>query len=278
MMEIRYLGTAAAEGWPAVFCDCDICRRARKLGGKELRTRTQAIVDRQILIDFPPDTYTHALKYSLQLGQIQHLLVTHSHMDHFFPVELIHRHEHFGHNVKGMLHVYGNETVERAFYDAVLIDRFKMHPLEEAVRFIKLEPFADFMADGYHITPVLADHDKRENCFIYIIEKDGKCLLYGHDTGINLSQEAWNCIFSHKYDLVSLDATMGKKQIDGYHMGLPDDLTFIKMLEERGCIHHNTIKVMNHFSHNGGMTHEQLEAFGEEHGMVASYDGMKVLF
>lgn len=278
MMEIQYLGTAAAEGWPAVFCDCDICRRARKLGGKELRTRTQAIVDRKILIDFPPDTYTHALKYTLQLGQIQHLLVTHSHMDHFFPVELIHRHEHFGHNVKGMLHVYGNETVERAFYDAVLIDRFKMHPLEEAVRFIKLEPFADFMADGYHITPVLADHDKRENCFIYIIEKDGKCLLYGHDTGINLSQEAWNCIFSHKYDLVSLDATMGKKQIDGYHMGLPDDLTFIKMLEERGCIHHNTIKVMNHFSHNGGMTHEQLEAFGEEHGMVASYDGMKVLF
>jgi len=278
MMEIQYLGTAAAEGWPAVFCDCDICRRARKLGGKELRTRTQAIVDRKILIDFPPDTYTHALKYSLQLGQIQHLLVTHSHMDHFFPVELIHRHEHFGHNVKGMLHVYGNETVERAFYDAVLIDRFKMHPLEEAVRFIKLEPFADFMADGYHITPVLADHDKRENCFIYIIEKDGKCLLYGHDTGINLSQEAWNCIFSHKYDLVSLDATMGKKQIDGYHMGLPDDLTFIKMLEERGCIHHNTIKVMNHFSHNGGMTHEQLEAFGKEHGMIASYDGMKVLF
>lgn len=278
MMEIQYLGTAAAEGWPAVFCDCDICRRARKLGGKELRTRTQAIVDRKILIDFPPDTYTHALKYSLQLGQIQHLLVTHSHMDHFFPVELIHRHEHFGHNVKGMLYVYGNETVERAFYDAVLIDRFKMHPLEEAVRFIKLEPFADFMADGYHITPVLADHDKRENCFIYIIEKDGKCLLYGHDTGINLSQEAWNCIFSHKYDLVSLDATMGKKQIDGYHMGLPDDLTFIKMLEERGCIHHNTIKVMNHFSHNGGMTHEQLEAFGKEHGMIASYDGMKVLF
>lgn len=278
MMEIQYLGTAAAEGWPAVFCDCDICRRARKLGGKELRTRTQAIVDGKILIDFPPDTYTHALKYSLQLGQIQHLLVTHSHMDHFFPVELIHRHEHFGHNVKGMLHVYGNETVERAFYDAVLIDRFKMHPLEEAVRFIKLEPFADFMADGYHITPVLADHDKRENCFIYIIEKDGKCLLYGHDTGINLSQEAWNCIFSHKYDLVSLDATMGKKQIDGYHMGLPDDLTFVKMLEERGCIHHNTIKVMNHFSHNGGMTHEQLEAFGKEHGMIASYDGMKVLF
>lgn len=277
-MEIRYLGTAAAEGWPALFCDCDICRRARKIGGKELRTRTQSMIDGKLLIDFPPDTYTHALNNSLQLGKVQHLLVTHSHMDHFFPVELIHRHEHFGHRAEGMLHVYGNEAVEKAFYDAVLIERFKVHPLDDAVKFVRLEPFADFMAGGYHVVPVPADHDKRETCFIYIIEKDEKCLLYGHDTGMNLSEDAWECIFRYKYDLISLDATMGKKQIPGYHMGLPDDIAFTKLLEEQGCIFEKTVKVINHFSHNGEMTHEQLEAFAAEHGMIASYDGMKVLF
>ncbi|MCI7100229.1 MAG: MBL fold metallo-hydrolase [Lachnospiraceae bacterium] len=277
-MEIQYLGTAAAEGWPALFCDCGICRRARQVRGKELRTRTQSIIDGQILVDFPPDTYAHALNYSLQLGQIQHLLITHSHMDHFFPVELIHRHEHFGHNAKGILHVYGNEAVEKAFYDAVLIDRFKVHPLDDHVKFIRLEPFADFIADGYHIIPVPADHDKRETCFIYIIEKDGKCLLYGHDTGLNLTQEAWNCIFSHKYDLISMDATMGRKQIGGYHMGLPDDVEFARLLEEKGCIDEHTVRVINHFSHNGEMTHEELDQFAREHGMIASYDGMKVNF
>lgn len=277
-MELHYLGTAAAEGCPALFCDCEICRKAREVGGKELRTRTQAIVDGKILIDFPPDTYTHALNNSLQLGQIQHLLVTHSHMDHFFPVELIHRHEHFGHNAKGMLYVYGNDAVEKAFYDAVLIDRFKVHPLDEAVKFVRMEPLADFMADDYHIIPVPADHDKREICYIFIIEKDGKSLLYAHDTGVNLSKEAWECIYSYKYDLISLDATMGKKQIGGYHMGLPDDIAFAEMLEERGCIDKNTIRVINHFSHNGEMTHEQLENFAKEHGMIAAYDGMKMVF
>lgn len=275
-MEIQYLGTAAAEGLPALFCSCETCQKARNAGGKEVRTRTQSIVDGKILIDFPPDTYTHALHYSLQLGQVQHLLVTHSHMDHFFPVELIHRHEHFGHNAKGMLHVYGNEAVEKAFYDAVLIDRFKVHPLDEAVRFVRLEPFGDFIADGYHIIPVPADHDKRETCYIYIIEKGGKCLLYGHDTGMNLSNEAWDCIFSCKYDLISLDATMGRKMIDGYHMGLLDDLAFTEKLKERGCIRPDTVKVINHFSHNGGMSHGELEAFAEEHGLTAAYDGMKV--
>ncbi len=275
-MEIQYLGTAAAEGLPALFCSCETCQRARKAGGKEVRTRTQSIVDGKILIDFPPDTYTHALNHSLQLGQIQHLLITHSHMDHFFPVELIHRHEHFGHNAKGMLHVYGNEAVEKAFYDAVLIDRFKVHPLDEAVKFVRLEPFADFMADDYHIIPIPADHDRRETCFIYIIEKEGKCFLYGHDTGMNLSDEAWNCIYSYKYDLISLDATMGRKMTEGYHMGLQDDITFSSMLEERGCFRPDTVKVINHFSHNGGMTHEELETFARGHGMTAAYDGMKV--
>lgn len=277
-MEIQYLGTAAAEGWPALFCDCEICRNARMAGGKELRTRTQSIIDGRILIDFPPDTYTHALRFSLELGKIRHLLITHSHMDHFFPVELIHRHEHFGHHAEGLLHVYGNEAVEKAFYDAVLIDRFRVHPLDEAVKFIRLEPFADFMAEGYHVIPVPADHDKRETCFIYIIEKDGKCLLYGHDTGIKLSEEAWECIFRHTYDLISLDATMGKKQIDGYHMGLPDDLEMCRILKERGCIRENTVKVLNHFSHNGEMTHGELESFAARHGMTAAYDGMKVQF
>ncbi len=235
-------------------------------------------MDGKILIDFPPDTYAHALGYSLQLGKIKHLLVTHSHMDHFFPVELIHRHEHFGHHAEGMLHVYGNEAVEEAFYGAVLIDRFRVHPLDEAVKFVRLKPFGDFMADGYHIIPVPADHDKREQCFIYIIEKDGKCILYGHDTGMALSREAWDCIFSHKYGLVSLDATMGKKQTDGYHMGLPDGIAFVKLLEAQGCLQEDTVKVINHFSHNGEMTHQQLEEFAETHGMKAAFDGMKVAF
>ncbi|MDO4170845.1 MAG: MBL fold metallo-hydrolase [Lachnospiraceae bacterium] len=277
-MEIQYLGTAAGEGWPALFCDCDICRYARKVGGRELRTRTQALIDGKLLIDFPPDTYEHALKHTLQLGKIKNLLITHSHMDHFFPVELIHRHEHFGHKTEGVLHVYGNETTQKIFYDAVLIDRFQAHPLDDVVTFTVVEPFVDFTVDGYHVIPVAADHDKREKCLIYIIEKNDKCMLYGHDTGVNLSEQAWECIFNHQYDLISLDATMGWKQTPEYHMGIPNDIEFSNRLKEKGCLKLNTKIVINHFSHNGEMTHEQLELFAKEHGMIAAYDGMKVLF
>ena len=40
----------------------------------------------------------------------------------------------------------------------------------------------------------------------------------------------------------------------------------------------STVKVVSHFSHNGEMTHAQLEEFAGEHGMIAAYDGMRVEF
>ena len=83
-MKLKYLGTAAAEGWPALFCKCESCERARKFGGKNIRTRSQSIIDNRLLIDFGPDTYLHVLQHHMPLEDIHHVLVTHSHIDHLY--------------------------------------------------------------------------------------------------------------------------------------------------------------------------------------------------
>ena len=44
-MNIQFLGTAAAEGIPALFCKCRVCQNALAVRGKEIKTRSQAIVD-----------------------------------------------------------------------------------------------------------------------------------------------------------------------------------------------------------------------------------------
>ena len=33
-MKLKYFGTAAAEGWPGLFCSCPTCEEARRLGEK----------------------------------------------------------------------------------------------------------------------------------------------------------------------------------------------------------------------------------------------------
>ena len=53
-MEILFLGTAAAEGTPAVFCDCKMCRYAREKGGKEIRSRSGALIDGKLKISVLP--------------------------------------------------------------------------------------------------------------------------------------------------------------------------------------------------------------------------------
>src|ERR1700680_3510978 len=61
LMKLRFLGTAASEGYPDAFCDCANCRRAREVRGRSLRRRSAALVNDDLLIDFGPDLMAAAL-------------------------------------------------------------------------------------------------------------------------------------------------------------------------------------------------------------------------
>ena len=138
-MKFRYLGTAAAEGFPAMFCRCDACEEARRLGGINLRTRSQALIGEDLLLDFPPDTYAHAMRYGLRLDAVKYLFVTHAHCDHFSPDDLTMRGAPYSHRMRqARLNVYGNDGVEELFERA----RADM-PAEmaESYTFVLLSPY-----------------------------------------------------------------------------------------------------------------------------------------
>ena len=66
-MKIKFLGTAAAEGVPAIGCCCEVCKKARALGGRNIRSRSQALINNDLLIEFNPDTVWHMNAYGLAL-------------------------------------------------------------------------------------------------------------------------------------------------------------------------------------------------------------------
>ena len=96
-MKIKYLGTAAAEGIPGIFCECETCKRAAALGGRNIRTRSQAIIDDTLLIDFPADTYMHYLKWGVPINKIKACIITRSHADHLYLLEIEMRKRGFSH-------------------------------------------------------------------------------------------------------------------------------------------------------------------------------------
>ena len=270
-MKITYYGTAAGEAWPGVFCDCELCRKARLLGGKNIRTRSQALVNQDLLLDLPPENNIHSLLLGLDLQKVEALLFTHSHSDHCYPEDLEFLREPYSHTRKGLMEVFGNPSVEQRFLDTGV----GLGGEKERFRFHRLLPGDSFTVLGYRVLALRATHTKTEQCLFYRIEKDGKSLLYAHDTGA-LSEENMEMLASAggKLDLVSLDCTQQKYRESGYHMGFYDDVEQKERLIKAGLADGKTIWVVNHFSHNGGWLHEELEAHAEKYGFLASYDGM----
>lgn len=87
-MKIKYLGTAAAEGVPAIFCRCEVCRKSKAAGGRNIRTRSQSIIDDRLLLDFCPDTFIHTLRDNIDLISIKSCFITHAHEDHLYPQDI----------------------------------------------------------------------------------------------------------------------------------------------------------------------------------------------
>lgn len=275
-MKIKYFGTAAAEGWPGIFCRCDVCKKATELGGKNLRSRSQALIGDSLLVDFPPDSYYHMLHDGLNLPEIQHIIITHSHQDHFYPLDLNMRGNGFSDEVKGMLHIYGNAHVEKMFNETVS-QAGAFCQLDKRLAFHLLENFVPLEIAGYKVTPLTALHDRRENCVIFLIEKDGKTLLYANDTGL-FPDETYEFLQGRKLDLVSFDCTMMRVKEGTNHMGLADNVLVKEKLTELGCIHDGTEYVVTHFSHHGGLLHHELEEEAAKLGFIAAYDGLTVEF
>ena len=276
-MKLKYLGTAAAEGIPGVFCTCPVCTHARENKGKNIRTRSQALLDGKILFDFPADTYMRDIASgftAVDLPAIRHVFITHSHSDHFYPAELELRRSVFVlQEPIEILNVYGNKAV---------MDAFRSNNMDEWSKgynvYHFMEAFKPVEADGYKITPLTAKHSDNEDCLFYMAEHDGKALLYAHDTGF-FPETVWEHFGKTKirFDLVSLDCTSMTGRDGGYHMGILDCAEMRKRLFSIGAADEKTVFVLNHFSHGGGLNHEELCAAAAKENFLVSWDGFEVI-
>jgi phosphoribosyl 1,2-cyclic phosphate phosphodiesterase len=275
-MKIKYLGTAAAEGWPALFCECQSCKKARELGKRNIRTRSQAIIDETLLVDFPPDAYMHVLSEGLQLSSVKTLLITHSHQDHFYPLDLILRGKPYAHSpITKVLDIYGNDAV-KLLYERALKEENNSSNLTEIEQFHEIHTMEEFSTtDSYHITALAAAHKENENCLLYLIEKEGKCMFYANDSGW-YPEKTWEKLKDKHIDLVSMDCTNGNGYCERYHMGIDNNRQVKERMLQIGCADEKTKFVITHFSHNANLTQEDLELEVDKDGFLVAYDGFEL--
>ncbi len=268
-MKLKYLGTGASEGFPGVFCQCDACKRARGLGGKNLRRRSSAVLDGRILVDIPPDLYGSSLLQGVDLSQVPNIVVTHVHEDHFYLHELSNFTEPFAHRIDGpVVRFHGSVTVRDAF-DAKYGDE-----LDGLVQMVTLDAFVPTRVGGHTVTALPASHGAGVS-FIYLFESEGKRLLYANDTGLP-SEVVWQYLQGKRLDLVSMDCTSIIGESYATHMTISDNLKLRQRLRDMGSADDATVFVATHFSHNGILMHEEIEARFAGTGVCVAYDGFEV--
>ena len=279
-MKLQYIGTAAAEAVPALFCECEVCKRARKAGGKSIRGRSGAMIDGRLMLDFPPDIYFQSLRLGLELWNVEAILFTHSHCDHVAPTEVCMRDEgcycHLSPDRAGRkLQIFCSGEVRDLLREA--FRREFGDPDRPFCAFHLLKAFETVSVLDYEVTPLPARHAFSEQAFIYLIRRAGRTLLYAHDTG-DLYDENYDFLRRQgiRLDAASLDCTSFSRP-DGYsHMGLSNVEQTVNRLKEIGSVGPETKLIVNHFSHNCADTYENMVKTAEPYGVTVSYDGMTV--
>jgi phosphoribosyl 1,2-cyclic phosphate phosphodiesterase len=286
-MRLRFLGTAASEGYPDAFCDCDNCRRAREAGGRSLRCRSAALIDDDLLIDFGPDLIAAALMQGVSLARVRYCLQTHEHADHLDPDNLVSRSADSG--------VYGNPRLEYYASEGALAkaaaglglrgpggvadpaagERLNLttHPVG---------PFESFEVGPYRVRSVKANHAPEHlTAMLYLIEREGRTLFYATDTG-ELPEETWADLAARRragsppIHLIALDHTFGMKERVRGHLNADQFLEMIGRMRAEQLLAGDARIFAHHFAHHANPVYEELAAFAAGRGYEIAYDGLVV--
>lgn len=265
-MKIRLLGTGAAEGIPAFLSGSRVSEHARQHGGKDVRTRSGALIDGCLKIDLPPDTLLHIHRDRLDARDWTGLIFTHSDDDHFAYREIQYGLHPFSGEEILTFQIYGNEVICK-----VLACEYPNWPME--VNLIK--SFEPFKHGPYAITPIRSNHKDDEDSVNFLIQKDGRTLLYGTDTGV-WHEPTWNFLSGWKLDALVLECTEGLSSTAYWgHLDANEMIAVVERLRSMGVVTPETFITSTHHSHNGNATHAELEAHLNPHGIQVGYDGME---
>lgn len=264
-MIIQLLGTGAADGIPAFFGDSRVSSHARAQGGKDRRTRSAALVDGHIKIDFGPDTFAQLVQHNLKADDWSAIVFTHTHDDHFCVSEFQYMLYSFTPNEYAPLTIYGNDAVLQK-----MEERYAGFPFEV----VRTQSFVPFEHLGYQITPILAYHKLDEDSQNLLIQREGKTFLYATDTGV-WREETWEFLQSYKVDAMVLECTDGFVKT-GYHghLDLKEFLMITERLRNMGVLSDRSQVISTHHCHLGDATHAELEAALAPHRCQPGYDGM----
>lgn len=280
-MQITFLGTGASEGIPGAFCECPRCQEARSTLGKEVRHRSSALINDDLLIDLGPDLFSMFPTTHVAPGKIHFALQTHPQTDHINGLTLLSRSTESAAQVSTCLDYYaGTSSMQELAWQlhkpAGFFDDDR-HQAAYNLRFHIIRPWAELFFGNYEVLAVPAAYDRIPDTYLFAIRESstGQTIFYGTDTA-PLPDETWDEVAQRgwRFDLFILEQTMGSGAESLGHHNARQFQRSISQGRLAGVIDVTTRVVATHFVHHSCPSHRELEAQGAVNGFIPAWDGL----
>jgi phosphoribosyl 1,2-cyclic phosphate phosphodiesterase len=254
-MRIRFLGTGAAEGIPAIGCKCDHCTRARQEGGRFVRQRTSVLFSLdgyELLMDTPPDI--RGLLDANGVRQIDGIFLTHEHFDHAAGLEEF---------------LYWSENVdlfaEPRVYQRLIREDWGDR-LPEIAFHIAFRPGAAIRFNDFFFTPFEVRHSVP--CFGAAFYEGRRRIVHAADSDSRLSNYA-RCLIDGA-DLLIVNTPFFEPRADQAHLSVQEAVALKDELGVKQLI-------LTHFNHYN-RPHDDLESYASQfEGVTVAFDGLTIL-
>jgi phosphoribosyl 1,2-cyclic phosphate phosphodiesterase len=282
-MRLTFLGTAAATSCPLMFCRCEVCEKARKLGGPDFRKRSSLLINKDLLIDLGPDIMSASFMHGIAIADVRYCLQTHSHSDHFDASHFSTRVPEYATVNVSQLELYASNATlskmsEMLRNEGCINDIFDPNEQKRLnINVFTVKALQTFEAGKYKISAFPANHDKSVEPLLYTITESCFTVFYGVDTDI-LPAETWQGFHDKKlqFDIVVLDHTYGPN-IDGEgHLNASQFIMHIHKMRDENLLKKNARIFATHISHEGNPIHSEMVKYGKKHGYEIAYDGLVV--
>jgi phosphoribosyl 1,2-cyclic phosphate phosphodiesterase len=268
-----FLGTAAAALVPNPFCECETCRNTRKVQGLT-RMRSTFLVDKEVLIDMGPDLCAASVRFDAPLSDLQHILVTHTHGDHFCTesVNII----SMAHKREKPLNIYVSNGGMEFLKHLGTWFHSRIHP-------IAVTPYQPLQVGSWDVFPVESNHvDNGFNHALtlnYWMKKDGVSLLYASDCGL-YDQKNLDALKGANLDYLVMEATdnFDPEPCSPQHLNFRDFYIQLDRFLEYGIIREDTKIYATHLGQDhkhGGKFQEYFDSVGR-YNVTAAKDGMEI--
>jgi phosphoribosyl 1,2-cyclic phosphate phosphodiesterase len=222
---------------------------------------------------------------------IEHILITHTHADHFQFEEIVAKEMSVKGRANGKpLNIYMSipakewlENLVAANYNNKAYYEKKFQRFKERYQVHALEYFGKYRIGDLDVETLKSSHRLRggdEFAINYLIRfPDGQRLLYALDTGW-YPEETWSFLEDKKVDMLILDCTFGgRTDRPEYPRGHLDILSFVKTLERMSTINFISAQTRifaTHINPHQGLLHDDMQKEFDEtrFKVTVAYDGL----